>query len=126
MSAVSARRRVATSCAVEVRLSTGLRLIRKRPWFSVTFCPSTPTKEDRLATSASCRIRSASSCWWRFIAVNDVDCAMTEIPWITPVSCTGKNPLGMTTASTPVSTRVTPNMPSVSRWWRSTTSSARP
>ena len=49
------RRRCARPC--------GLRLIRMRPLLSVVLVPSTPMKEDRLATSGSLRIASASACW---------------------------------------------------------------
>ncbi len=44
------------SLAVAVRFACGLRLMRKRPEFSVTFEPSTPMNEDRLSTSGSVRI----------------------------------------------------------------------
>ena len=82
--------------------------------------------ELRLATSGSARITRASACWWRDIAASEVSWAATEMPWMTPVSCTGKKPLGMTTARTTVVASVRTNTSRVSGWCLSTTSSARP
>ena len=30
------------------------------------------------------------------MAAKETDCGASEMPWMTPVSCTGKNPFGMT------------------------------
>ena len=43
-----------------------------------------------------CRITSASACWRSAIAANEIVCGASEMPRITPVSCTGKKPLGTT------------------------------
>ena len=59
--------------------------------------PSTPMNEDRLTTSGSSRIARAKSCWCDDIAASEVSSAATEMPWITPVSCTGNSPLGIIT-----------------------------
>ena len=40
------------------------------------------------------KMTSASACWRFAMAVNETFCAASETPRITPVSCTGKNPLG--------------------------------
>ncbi len=88
--------------------------------------PSTPMKEERLATSGSVRIACPSACWCRDIAASEVSWAATEMPWMMPVSCTGKKPLGMMTASTTVTATVSSATSRVSGWWRSTTSSQRP
>ena len=82
--------------------------------------------EDRLTTSGSDRIARASACWCADIAASEVSSAATEMPWITPVSWTGKKPLGISTASATVAATVSSATPSVSGRWRSTTSSARP
>ena len=37
----------------------------------------------------------ASACWRSAIAANEIVCGASEMPWITPVSCTGKNPFGI-------------------------------
>ncbi len=56
------RRRSITCDALSPRSPMGLRLIWKRPAFSVVLAPSTPMKEDRLSTAGSCSTASASCC----------------------------------------------------------------
>ncbi len=90
------------------------------------FCPSTPTNEDRLVTSGSRRMARPSACWWALIAASEVVWLATEMPWITPVSCTGKNPLGIITASATVSATLSVATARVSGWLSSTTARARP
>ena len=68
-----------------------------RPLFGVMLVPSTPMNDDRLATSGSFRITRASACWRSAMAANETSCGASEMPRITPVSCTGKKPLGTTT-----------------------------
>ena len=68
-----------------------------RPLLSVVLVPSTPMNDDRLATAGSSRITSASACCRSAIAANETICGASEMPRITPVSCTGKKPLGTTT-----------------------------
>ena len=53
--------------------------------------------DDRLATSWSFRITRASACCKSCMARNETLCGASEIPRITPVSCTGKKPLGTIT-----------------------------
>ena len=79
------------------RSSRGFRLIRKRPVLSVVLVPSTPMNDDRLTTSGSFRMAAASACWRSAIAAKETDGEASEIPWISPVSCTGKKPFGITT-----------------------------
>ncbi len=67
-----------------------------RPLFSVGFVPSTPMNDDRLSTAGSCAMTRASACWRSAIAANEIVGGASLIPWIAPVSCTGKNPFGMT------------------------------
>ena len=102
----SRRSRSITPETERPRASRGLRLISSRPAFSVVLLPSTPMKEDRLATAGSCRIASASACWWRTMAAYEVSSAASEIAWMTPVSCTGKKPLGIATYITTVAAKV--------------------
>ena len=58
--------------------------------------PSTPMNDETLSTAGSSRsdarerLRLA-----RDIARNDADCGASEMPWIEPVSCSGKKPLGI-------------------------------
>ena len=88
-------RRITSEACVR-RTDSGLRLISIRPLFSVAFVPSTPMKDDRLSTAGSCRITFASACWRSAMAANDAVCGASEMPWMTPVSCTGKKPFGTT------------------------------
>ena len=61
------------------------------------------------------------------MAANEIDCGASVMPWITPVSCTGKKPLGTTTYSTAVSASVASMATSrVSGWCLSTHCSLRP
>ncbi|KWV86428.1 hypothetical protein PFLmoz3_03861 [Pseudomonas fluorescens] len=68
----------------------------------------------------------ASSCWRWLMAAKEIDCGASEIPWITPVSCTGKKPLGTTRYSTTVSPRVAIATSNVSGWCLSTHCNLRP
>ena len=51
-----------TSLALILRSSSGFRLIRMRPLFSVVLVPSMPMNEDRLSTAGSFRMILASCC----------------------------------------------------------------
>ncbi len=68
-----------------------------RPLLSVALMPSAPMNDDRLSTAGSFKITCASACCRSAMAVNEIFCAASEMPWITPVSCTGKNPFGTMT-----------------------------
>ncbi len=68
-----------------------------RPELRVVLVPSTPMKELRLATAGSLRITSARACWPLAMALKEADWGASEMPRITPVSCTGKKPLGIHT-----------------------------
>jgi len=72
-------------------------LIKTRPLLSVVLIPSTPIKEETLSTAGSCRIAWARARWRSAIAAKETDCGASEIPWMTPVSCSGKKPFGTTT-----------------------------
>src|SRR5438477_5626304 len=72
----------------------------------VGLVPSTPMKDDRLSTSRSFKMICASCCCRADIAANEIFCGASEIPRITPVSCTGKNPFGTITYRKSVSTSV--------------------
>ena len=65
-----------------------------RPLFSVVLTPSAPMNDDRLSTAGSLRMICASSFCFSVMAANEMDCDACEMPWITPVSCTGKESLG--------------------------------
>ena len=84
-----------TSAALRSRWSSGFKLIDSLPLLVVVFVPSAPMNDDRLSTAGSAKITSASSCCFSAIAFDPIVCGACEIPWITPVSCTGKNPLGI-------------------------------
>jgi len=93
---------VASAC----RSSRGLRLIWMRPLFGVMLVPSMPMKDERLATSGSFRMTRTSACCRSDMAANEMVSGASETPRMTPVSCTGKKPLGTTTYRTMVRTRV--------------------
>ena len=90
-------RRLMISVAEAFRSSSGFRLIWIRPLLIVVFVPSIPMNEERLATAGSFRISFARACWRTAMAWNETDCGASEIPRMTPVSWTGKNPFGTTT-----------------------------
>ena len=56
---------------------------------------------------------SPSNCIRRIISSGDALCAVSENPWMTPMSWIGKNPFGMLTSITPVIAMVMKNTPSV-------------
>ena len=82
--------------------------------------------EDSDATAGSCRIRRASACWRTAISAKETDCGPSEMPWITPVSCTGKNPFGTMMYRITVNTSVAIATISVAPWRSSTQLSQRP
>jgi hypothetical protein len=84
-----------TSLALRRRSSRGLRLIWMRPLLRVVLVPSMPMKEERLATAGSFRITRARDCCAWAMASKETDWGASDMPRITPVSCTGKKPLGM-------------------------------
>ena len=67
-----------------------------RPLLSVLLMPSIPMNDDRLSTAGFSRTTSASCCWRFAMAAKDTDCGASEIPRMTPVSCDGKKPFGIT------------------------------
>ncbi len=97
-----------TSAALRSRWSSGFRLIDIRPLLVVVFVPSAPMNDDRLSTAGSCRITFASSCCFSAMPFDPIVCGACEMPWITPVSCTGKNPLGIMMYRKTVSSSVPP------------------
>ncbi|OIQ76288.1 hypothetical protein GALL_420300 [mine drainage metagenome] len=82
--------------ARSTRSLSGLRSISSRPVFIVVLTPSMPTTEEMLATAGSCSSASTSASCRRCMAANEMSCGATVVAWISPVSCTGKKPLGMT------------------------------
>ena len=106
--------------ALMPRSSSGFRLICMRPVFTVAFVPSIPIKDERLSTLGSRRITRASACCRSAMAAKDMVCRDSEIPRIMPVSCTGKNPLGITIYSHNVATSVPTVTNNVNVWWRIT------
>ncbi|CFN16862.1 Uncharacterised protein [Bordetella pertussis] len=77
-----------------------------RPLFSVGLLPSTPMNEDTAATSGSCTMMRAASCWRCDMAANEMVCGACVMAWISPLSCCGKKPLGTTMYSSTVSAKV--------------------
>ena len=114
------------SVAFALRSERGFRLIWIRPLLIVVLVPSIPMNDDRLSTPGSFRIVPASASWRSFMALKETVCDPSEMPRITPVSCTGKNPLGMTRKRNTVVNSVATATTSVAVWWRRTTVSVRP
>ena len=61
----------------------------------------------------------------RVISLNETSCAPSLMPSTTPVSCAGKNPLGISMYSQTVSETVARKASSVMNWCRSAMSSVR-
>ena len=68
-----------------------------RPLFSVVLVPSMPMNDDRLSTAGSLQddLRRAPAAARPSRRTRSF-CGASEMPRITPVSCTGKKPLGTT------------------------------
>ena len=65
-----------------------------RPLLSVVLVPSMPMKDDRLSTAGSLQNHLGERLLPLRHAGNETVCGASEMPRITPVSCTGKKPLG--------------------------------
>ena len=78
------------------RCASGLRLIDMRPLLMVVLVPSAPMNDDRLSTAGSASMTRASCCCFAAMALELMVGGACEMPWMTPVSCTGKKPLGIT------------------------------
>ena len=50
--------------------------------------------DERLSTAGSFRMMALSCCCLWAIRGNEMDSVASEMPWMMPVSCTGKKPLG--------------------------------
>ena len=98
------------------RCERGLSVIETRPLLLVGFTPSAPIDEATEATSGSDRIVS-STVRCRFVSrANEASGCATETPTMSPVSCKGKKPFGMTTASSAVRSSVPTVTSSVAGW----------
>lgn len=75
----------------------GLRAIQKRPLAMVWLLPETPTKWENVCTAGSAATMSARALCLATMSGNDTSAAASLVPSTRPVSCTGKNPLGMNT-----------------------------
>jgi hypothetical protein len=78
-----------------LRWLSGFKLIDILPLFVVVFVPSAPINDERLSTAGSARTAFVSSSCFSAIAFEPIVGGACDMPWMTPVSCTGKNPLGM-------------------------------
>jgi hypothetical protein len=115
-----------TSDALRSRSESAFRFIEKRPLLSVVLVPSAPMNELRLWTAGSARITLVNSSCSCAMAPKEMVCGACEMPWITPVSCTGKNPLGTMIYRKIVNTRVARATNNVMVWKRRTNFSVRP
>ena len=122
LSARSMRRRAMTGARWS-RSSSGLRSMVRREVARLGLMPSTPTKNATRATAGSASSTSESSFCRRAMAAKDVSCGNSAMPWMTPVSCVGKKPLGTRAYMATLSSRVPTATARVRRWWASTQSS---
>ncbi len=113
------------SVALALRSWRGLRVMFRRPLLAVGLVPSAPMNEVTAATSGSWSTTSARARWRSIIRVKEASGAASETPMINPVSWTGKNPFGITSASRNVSPSVPTVTASVSSWWSRTHLSPR-
>ena len=69
-----------------------------RPLLSVVFVPSMPMNDDRLSTAGSLQdhLGQAAAAAATMAVETKCVCGASDTPRITPVSCTGKKPLGTT------------------------------
>ena len=68
------------------------------------------------ATAGSASSTFAIACWLSSIASNEIEGDACVMPWMMPVSCVGKKPLGMVMYSSTVSTSVATATSSVIVW----------
>ena len=115
-----------TSDALSLRWSSGFRLIDMRPLLVVVFVPSAPINDERLSTAGSSRITFASSCCFTAMAFELIVAGACDMPWMTPVSCTGKKPFGIMTYRKIVSSSVVAATNSITVWYPRTNFSVRP
>ena len=118
--------RAMISVALSRRSARGLRVTDSRPLLVVGLVPSAPMKEATPETSGSARMTATTCCWSSDIREKLTSGPASVMPVSSPVSCTGKKPLGMTSARTTVSRNVPMVMARVRGWWRSTQSTPRP
>ena len=81
--------------AVALRSARGFKVMYMRPLLSAE-PPLAPIDIATLATSGSACTIAPNCCCSSDIASNDTSCAASEMPVMRPVSCCGKNPLGIT------------------------------
>ena len=93
-SAIRRRSRSMMASTSSARSSCDFRFSSMRPVLSAVLLPSTPMNDDRLATSGSSSSwRATASCCF-FMASNEMVPGACVTTWMTPLSCTGKKPLG--------------------------------
>ncbi len=109
-------RRLMIWVALALRTPRSFRLIAMRPLLTVVFVPSAPMNDDRLSTAGSSRMTFASSCCFCAMALKPMVGLAWEMAWMTPVSWTGKKPLGIRMYISTVSARVANATKSVARW----------
>ena len=81
--------------ALILRSPTGFKLIDILPLFKVVLVPSAPINDETLSTAGSARTALVISSCLSAMAFAPIAGGACEMPWMTPVSCIGKNPLGM-------------------------------
>ena len=65
-----------------------------------------PINEDKLSTAGSFKIWLASACCRSLIAAKEISSGASVTTCMTPLSCTGKKPLGITQYNAPAKTTV--------------------
>ena len=105
-----------TSPASEVRSERDLSSIETRPLLLVGLVPSAPIDEATEATSGSETIASSAARCRVDIRWKEASAGATEKPTTRPVSCKGKNPLGIASARRAVTMSVARVIASVPGW----------
>ena len=77
------------------RSSRERSVMASRPAFGVALIGVTPMTETTPVTSGSLRIAFSTVACSRFISVNEMSCPPSMTAKMRPVSCSGRNPLGM-------------------------------
>ena len=96
-----------------------------RPVLGVALMAPAPTKDTTPATAGSFNAASAKPVCNDAMRGMDALCAASVTATITPVSCNGKKPLGVTTYSATVPNRVPTATSSTSPWCRRATRRVR-
>ena len=90
-------RRSMTAVTLDLRWSRGFRVILRWPALGVMLMALTPTTDTTPVTSGSVRMASAAASCRRTISLKETSGPASSTAVTSPVSCSGRKPLGTTT-----------------------------